>query len=357
MSHFTTLVLLPGDVTDVDAALDEVMAPYDENIQVEPYRNYEDDSPEDYWLVSSLRRGAEHHRNGTGLKPYDPKFAGFSTACTNKSPDEQRAEFAEDAAWLEKLGEPATWERIVAIHNERFGDSEPLYYDAEQDRAYSMTTYNPQSRWDGWKIGGRWRGQFPIADARDAIATSPNSRFAALEAPVKPGYCDGGRKRSLDLSRLRAEKSAEAEVDWNAYAGCVFGTPEALPWRVFAERVDQSGNGGYSMEDARKEYAAQPRVAAIRASEKFGGWWNDPLETFDSVTRDEYAATQAARAVPGYATLDAVHGGGWIAPGRMGWFGMGSDTSDSYAEYTARMNALVDALPDDAWLVLLDCHI
>jgi len=367
MSHFTVLVALPATITreGLDAALASAMGPFDENADVEPYRKYEEGGPEDHWFVSSARRGAsklnEVQEQGVEvvahrLAEQKPGMAGRAESLSEKI-NSEIPKWAEDAVWADRLGEHPTWPRVIELLHERYPDgSERLHYDADSDRAYMMSTYNPASRWDYWRIGGRWRGYFPFAGnaGEGDVVKTERDWDSPEEEPA--GRCDGGRKRALDLDRLRAEKATEAERDWDDYSATVFGTPYAMPWRVFAERIDQSGNEGYSLDEARHDYRAQPRIQALDSSKKFK-YWDSEYETFESHTREEYMSRQAARAVPGYATLDAVFDGAWMAPGKMGWFGMGSEDDVSYADYVAKTNEYVGGLPDDAWLVVLDCHI
>lgn len=68
-----------------------------------------------------------------------------------------------------------------------------------------------------------------------------------------------------------------------------------------------------------------------------------------------YAEKARAGAVPGFA-LVTTHGQ-WMAPGQMGWFGATDASDDSRAGYWKTANAYIEALPDDAWLVAVDCHI
>ena len=72
-------------------------------------------------------------------------------------------------------------------------------------------------------------------------------------------------------------------------------------------------------------------------------------------TADEYADAAREGALPGYALVKAD--GTWVSPGDMGWFGMSSDTPESYAAYRREVNEYITALPANAWLVALDCHI
>jgi hypothetical protein len=230
---------------------------------------------------------------------------------------------------------------------------------------------------------------------------------------VKAGYCDGGRIRALNLGRKRDEAGEKAEKDWNEYAAAIHGTPQHAPWSEFRARVELSEQAApkpwkqlvdeayararaaaglaseedvkalsrdaydaygklrdaemdvarsewrasqeYPVEQARKDYQAQPRIQALRANPAYKNWFDGPEDTFDHLTRDEYVQQQRDRAVPGYATLRSD--GRWMAPGRMGWFGMSDDDPDSYAYYVREANAYIDSLPQDAFLVVLDCHI
>lgn len=49
MSHSVVIVALPAGGDDVKAALDAALAPFDENREVEPYRDYETGSPREHW--------------------------------------------------------------------------------------------------------------------------------------------------------------------------------------------------------------------------------------------------------------------------------------------------------------------
>lgn len=280
---------------------------------------------------------------------------------------------------------------------------------------------NPQAKWDWWTIGGRWRGYFiPAAHAQrdDLIFGEPGVFDNAPKTYIAEGReCpkpDGGRRGSLDLEAMRNEAEAKAAQDWDQYASVVEGTPQHSPWSEYVSRVElaeavdpvswedmveeararalaEAGLSSpadidalaygaeqykrydaahrdaldsarkryhasldYSIDMARSEYAAQPRIAALRKHPEYRNRFDGPENDFE-VPRDEYVLRQVARAVPGYATLRAD--GRWLAPGRMGWFGMSDDDPDSYAYYTREANTYIDALSSDSWLVVVDAHI
>lgn len=320
MSHFTVTVALPARIADVQAALTEALNPFDEDLEVE---QYEDDG-ETYW-------------------------------------------------------------------------------------------HNPQAKWDWWTIGGRWRGKFLIregAKVSDLVDGRPS--WTNRDEPADPQKCDGGRIRALDIEKARADAAEKGGKVWDEYAMVIFGTPQHEPWTHFADRVsvaqeqapksweemyeeakakayatvgmtkaevdaleygprveeistqirqaiDQARDAyhaslAYSIDQARVDYRKQPRIAAIRASDLYKDWFPEgPEDRFDHLTRDEYVQQCRDEAIPGYAFL--TESGYWIAKGEMGWFGLDDANADSTETYLTSANKYIDAMPDDAWLINVDCHI
>lgn len=277
--------------------------------------------------------------------------------------------------------------------------------------------YNPDAKWDWYQIGGRWSGELQLRAnaAEDDYARGERSWTNENELPT-PGTCDLARIRALDLVGMRDAAAAKAVDDWNEYASVVHGTPQHLPWQVYLDRVKDAETAApgpkpelekealdavladlgladvdaanqlketdpgahahfldrsrkeldavdaawqastYTIQQARADYAAQPRIAALRAYDGYKGFlWDGPEDIFDHLDRDEYVALQRAQAVPGFATL--THEGQWIEKGRMGWFGMSDETHDSTNAYLEQANTYLDGLPEDMWLAVVDCHI
>jgi hypothetical protein len=284
MSHFSVVVCI-----DDPARLETVMEPWSENLETEPYRRYEEGGPAEFWAVKALR---EHE----GLNPDDATL---------------------------------TWAQVAEAHNRRYDDSEKPMLTDEDGRAYTMSTRNPQSKWDWWTIGGRWAGYFVTRQG---------------------GRCDQGRKADLDLGALRAVKAAEARETYAQWVKLTDGLPDALPWSVFADNVSEGS--GYTIEQAREEYHSQPRIQAVRGTDF--QWYDDVIAEFGKPEK-LYITQAAARAVPGYATVTLD--GRWMAPGRMGWFGCSDDSEGDRIGYWEAANAYIESVPDAAFLVALDCHI
>jgi hypothetical protein len=330
MSHFSVTVCLPADTVldKVEDTLNDVLAQWDENRECPLRRDYEDGGPEDYWWVRSVRRGGH----------------------------------ADDAELARRLGEHPTWADVVAAYNAKYHpenvvavpgeekelDTERLHYDDETGRAYTWTTRNPDAMWDYWRIGGRWSGHFVAREVTSEVLL-PDSHWDGPKG-LGRGLVDGGPKRLLDFDAMRQRAADEAHVRYDEWDALCAKTPSAKEWAHF---LGLHKAGELTIEQARERYGAQPRIMAARADEEMG-WYDDIIEHF-GVSREEYVANARRDAVPGYAliTLDRQ----WMAPGRMGWFGMSSDEPGTVDAYKTEANAYLEALGDDVLIVQIDCHI
>lgn len=237
--------------------------------------------------------------------------------------------------------DPARLDALMAPYDENL-EVEP--YETED----GTSTYNPDSKWDYWRIGGRWGGYFPYHAEHAALIIRPERSWDSPDH--KALHCDGGPKFALDLSGLREEKAQKARKSYAEWVAITVGTPDPVPWSVFADNVSE-GNG-YTIERARQEYHAQPRVQALKGTDF--EHWDDPIATFGK-PEALYVEHERARAVPGYATLRTD--GAWMAPGTMGWFAMSDDSESDRIGYWEAANAYIESLPDETFLIVTDCHI
>lgn len=351
MSHFSVIVALPGgtDLAKVDTVLHDVLEPWNENTEVEPYRVYEEGGPEDFWWVEGRRRDAEDHKNGTGIKPYVPDLLGWSSAESKETPEEQAATIAEGAKWAERIGEHPTWEHVIALYKEQYGedDNECPTYDPETGRAYQMSTRNPESQWDWWQVGGRWSGYFT---AKPNTETIPSARDWNTDPDADaPGKCNGGAIRNLDLDAMRNAAEVAAFGEYRKWEELLAAHPAAKPWSHFYGLVEAEE---ISIDVAREEYRQQPLIQATRKSTEFG--LGCPIDHF-LLPRAEYVAEARRGAVPGYALVTLK--GEWVAPGRMGWFGVSSESAGEKSAYRTAVNEYLDSIDEDTVLVAVDCHI
>lgn len=300
MSHFTVMVIGP----DVEDQLE----PYNEEIQVDPYRKYEVDTE---WLHKFY---AEKH-------PGQP--------------------------------EPPL-EELAAFLNEEWPEPE---YSVDELGLYYLSTYNQESRWDWYTVGGRWRGFFKLKQVAMDRATE-----ARLGEPGAfgndPVYdADEVLRGDVDAEAMRSASGEAAGERWDRAHKLFKGTAEPDAWEVVLGRHPDDVGA------ARAEYAVQPRIEAVRKHDELcrkEDRWDDALlgifgkiEEY-AVSREEYVQRARDNAICPYAYLK---NGEWFAPGEMGWFGMSSDTDEEQTRFAREFNAMFDALPDDTPLAMVDAHI
>lgn len=317
MTHFKLTVALPGvvDRDELNDALNDALAPFDEERSVASYRMPIEN------VIDKLRIAFE--ARSTQLPTFDPLIA--------------------DAGHREV---------VCRILTRRYG----LPVDAEADELgrvtyYTTSTY-PRDEFDGDRLvaGARW----------DWYSTGPRSRnYRSLR--VRPDFdladvvdhngieCDAGRIRALDLTeqRRRAADIAGEEYDW--FQALAAEHPPASGWAELLARVE---TGKLTLDVARAAYREQ---SLVRALEGDGNRWvlTCPID-HHAMPRDQFVADASRRAVPGFATLTLD--GTWLEDGRAGWFGTSDATAETTDRYLTEANAVIDALPPDAWLVVVDCH-
>ena len=286
MSHFTVLVIGP----DPEGQL----APYDENINVEPYKSYVDASHDTWPRYVAAKEGV------------DP---------------------ADNAAI-------ASWAKA------HYGDDDEKF-EVDDIGLYTWSTYNPKSQWDWYEIGGRWTGFFTLKPG----ASGSLGRPGLMTEAGKPGTADQAYRGAVDLEAMLAAHAAGACEQFDRYSAIVAQHAASTPFAVLLDQHDGD------IEAARQAFWAQPLIQAL--SQANLNPTHEDHAAFYGPDRDEFMARQAKRCTCTYAI---VAEGIWQAQGKMGWFGMSSDDrpDEDWHDFWFRM---VEPLADDTLLTLVDCHI
>ena len=299
MSHYSVLVI--GDNLEQD------LAPYDENTSVDPYRDYIDLDPTK-WPLSALQ--------------------------------DDNPELFED--WT-----AASHLLAAEALNERWGEN----YEVDEQGIYQTTTYNKDSKWDYWRVGGRWAGHWTLKPGSQGTLEDLSWEwgFRNSDDPPLPDFsnrADVALKVDIDFDRMRQDAVDKAADEYDRFTAVV-DSVGPLPddsWR--------EGPWNDSKEASRDAYWNHPTVKALRDAGLLG-WTGWPSEMY-GVDRNTYIERARLEAITTYAL---VYEGKWIEPGAMGWWGMSSDTEESRNEYAKKFNELIDSLPDDTTLTVVDCHI
>lgn len=321
MSHFTVLVI--GE--NVEGQL----APYDETANVTPYPDLEAGTPAEFWMTADLIQ--------EGAVPQNPTMQQVLDAARTRYPGELDRFFV--------AGESG----VV-----RYDDGQVDQAQLVPGALYRWSTYNPNSKWDWYQIGGRWTGFFELKDGGQGALG--DASWARKGDPAEVGTVDIVRKGDVDWELMRSKARAGAEARYDAMVKLTEGLPLPRTW----EEVLASKNVELAPEEqrvalvneARRDYHNQPWVKAMKGELDVLGGPEDYM-VGDPDARTKYIQrAEDAMGVP-YAV---VHQGEWLAQGKMGWFGMSSGEQPAEVWY-AKVRELLDSLPDDTLLTLVDCHI
>lgn len=332
MSHFTVLVI--GD--DHEAAL----APFQENNMGDCPREYmafhdlEDEYREEY---ENEARDMIVLADGSRHSPYDDRF---------RNPAYSPFKFEDrQEQWLY----PADSTRKEFPHKELYASLEEFARDwhgsGARDSEKGRFGYweNPNKKWDWYQVGGRWSGLLKLKPGAQGLTGERGlmgSHFAE-----GADRTDQARKGDIDWDGLRDEAEAKAREKWK-HANAITGGERWHSWEHVRE-VLHKGN----INAAREFYHAQPAVKKLKETdhERYGWDMDDTL----CWSLDNYI--QRARNGAG-STFAVIKDGKWYQRGEMGWWGAVSDeknTDDWHKEFAA----LIDSLPDDTMLTVVDCHI
>lgn len=323
MSHFTVTVALPGTLTEdqIEDALRDALAPFDENKEVPRYVKYTREG-----LIEKGRREIEEYKNSRYAE-YLADPAAYAADVTNlrhltymAGGDEAAAEvpgvaekvrelLAERdrtaADFLDRFGEadepyrpmeyaesfPAKldWtDEEVYAHEIRFYESEEIGPDGE---VYSE--YNPLSQWDWYSVGGRWANFWRVHEKAEEAASVERhdavKEFTEMSEQINPTNV----KISPDREYLNRRDARPGR------------------WEDVARKCDIDFAGTVEHSEGRDHYAT-------------------------------------------FAFLDSD--GKWHERGEMGWWGIVTNES-AEDEWYGRYEKLVAAEADNAWFVLVDCHI
>jgi hypothetical protein len=330
MSHFTVLVI--GDNAESQ------LAPYDENMEMEEYLDGEVSEDEIKRFLEYYKE--KHDAAGTFEDIYKQWGDDWNGSQWRKEEAVRRKNWR-----CPSCGEVNHWNSIFCGQRFRKRKGCGCLIPPEQYTVWNKySTYNPDSKWDWYQLGGRWTGYFLLKPGE----TGELGESGAFGNEAQTGTADSARKGSIDFETMRDRAGQNASQRYTDFWNIVDG--RAIPrWKEILEK-----HGRKNIQAARDEYNSIDVIKDLDASERFGGLyfvWNEILDFEES--RGDYVQKARNTAV---ATFAFVHNGKWHQRGEMGWFGMASDEMDE-EEWNKLFNQFLDSLPDDTLLSVYDCHI
>lgn len=304
MSHFSLLVI--GD------NIKKQLEPFEEQTDNPKYVEFQD--KEDEYNIQYLTEAVERIRleDGTIVTPCDDRF---------KNPGS--IGFGSDTHKV-----PEHLELIQVPHKDAYSTFEEFMSDycGYSSRDKKMGRYgswgNPNAKWDWWTIGGRWAGYF------------------AKQGGPHAGYTDQAQKNDIDFGRMRSEHIREQLKHYHEFHGIVKGRP-FLTWPQVREQLG---------DDARTAYWSQSVIKDLKKFYSFGF----SVDFKDFLTDEEsFIETQRLSAISTFAYL---HKGQWAEKGKMGWWSIVTNEQDQRT-WDQHFNDMLDTLPDNTLLTIVDCHI
>lgn len=205
---------------------------------------------------------------------------------------------------------------------------------------------NPNRKWDWWVMGGCWSGMLKLKPGTHGMHGQRS--WTNRDEPVGAEYCDSARKGDIDFEGMRNAAATEAAKRWDE-ARAVIGDRTWLT-RPEVQKTITEDQGDKKVWDLRREfYWAQEALSDLR--KKF----DHPFANLDEylTPRETYINRHRNAAI---ATFAVLKDGVWYEKGSMGWWGMVADEQDQDV-WNEQFAKLIDELPDDTLLSVIDCHI
>ena len=170
--------------------------------------------------------------------------------------------------------------------------------------------HNPNAKWDWYSIGGRWSGFFILKDGAKGKLGIPGIY---------------GRNEENEASN-RADQAMKGDIDWEAMRKNEIEIAKKI-WQKF-------------LDDKTKENIMDPRMVSFL-------YGISPDDTFESFIkkRDKFPSTFAV-----------LKDGKWYEKGKMGWWGITTNEKPE-DQWNTEFQKLIEDLPDDTLLTIVDCHI
>lgn len=208
---------------------------------------------------------------------------------------------------------------------------------------------NPKKKWDWWALGGRWTGKLLLKQGRSGEQGEPGLMTAANTDRRR---CDAALAGDVDWDGMLADHRQRAAEVFDRITTGVAGRP-VQSWRDTFKRHEA---GELTIDAAREFYNGQPVVKDLLERKVIDAWHG--TEELSGVLaakdRESYIERQAKENACTWAVLQD---GQWHEKGSMGWWGMSDATDGSRLDYVENFWLTVRALPADARVAVVDCHI
>lgn len=276
MSHFTTLII--GD--DPEKQLE----PFCEQTKDRKYTEfYVDGDWKDEWDNGTV--DIVNMPDGRRLFTWDDEFKVKDESSSSPFPSYEKVI-------------PAELEAVATPFSELYGNYETYMKewngtDKDPEKGEYGYWRNPNSKWDWYSLGGRWKDFFTLKDGTKA---------------------DEAQLKDIDFDKMLEERLEEGEKSWEE-------------------------SETYIREQKLKDMSINDGTLYFQ----YGRGAKDTKESF-------------MKGYQGVAVFSILKEGKWFEKGNMGWWGCVSDekVADKWQD---ELTAVLDGVSPDTKISLYDCHI
>jgi len=295
MSHFAILVI--GD------NVEEQLAKYDENIEMPRYVKHTKEE-----LIAKEKESIEEYKNTT--------YAEYLADPV------KYAENVNNEGHLKYLRED--FPKKLEMNDEEIYQYAMRYYDEDQigPNGEVYSTYNPDSKWDWYEVGGRWAGTIAVKDGVE------------IDEPNFSWGWDADSRAKVIAEGLKTDSAYVKDVDFSKMHRTEEDYKNALRfWELIVEG-DKPKNK--EEEEQVKWSFYKPEYYIKRYKDK---------ETY-------------AKCNSSFSMWAVVKDGVWYEKGEMGWWAMSSETDDEALDWEMNFfDRFIKDLPEDTLITVVDCHI
>lgn len=295
MSHFAVLV--------IGEDIEEQLAKYDENIRLPKYVKYTKEQ-----LIAKEKQEIEEYKNGTYAE-YLADPVKYAENCNNDG-------------HLNYLKE--VFPKKLTMTDEEIYQEATKWYDEDEigpdGEVYS--TYNPDSKWDWYEVGGRYAGLIAVKDGVEI--DNPNFSWGWSDDEREKVIAMGNKTDSAYIKDIDFSKMHKSEEQYN----------EAIRyWELIVEGAKPKNK---DEEDIVKWSFYKPEYYVNRYK-----------------TKEKYAECRSS-----FTMWAVVKDGVWYEKGQMGWWAMSSETDDEAVDWEMNFfDRFIKDLPEDTLITVVDCHI
>lgn len=318
----------------VEYALESLLEPYEEGTSNPSYLEFVDAEEEvvqryETGTMACVRFPDGRIRAAYEREVYDKFLIDRGKICQRNSGPLHHSRRSKQAKKLKLMPEYPI-KRMWSSY-EKFAEE---YFSYEYDEEYGAYGYycNPNAMWDWYQLGGRWPYEFLVkADCRTAIAADRDFFDSEDREPAAPaGYrwvC-GARKADIQwdvMKRLAVKNELACYKQYRRWfqQGNISGRVSPL-LSITENGIENWGDALYLKGETPEEHLAR---MGLSRRDKF------PCSPFAIVDED-----------------------GWQKSGKMGWFGISTKNMEERA-WRDIVQAFLDALPMETFLITVDCHI